>query len=50
MENTELLETIFDKTDDLPTLPGIAIKIMEEVQKENPDIDNQSESWGSNDG
>ena len=39
MENTELLETIFEKTDDLPTLPGIAIKILEAVQKKDSDID-----------
>ena len=39
MENVELLETIFEKTDDLPTLPGIAIKILEAVQKKDPDID-----------
>jgi diguanylate cyclase (GGDEF)-like protein len=39
MENAELLETIFEKTDDLPTLPGIAIKILEAVQKKDPDID-----------
>jgi len=39
MENTELLETIFEKTDDLPTLPGIAIQILEAVQKKDSDID-----------
>ena len=39
MENVDSLEAMFKKTDDLPTLPGIAIKILEAVQKENPDID-----------
>ena len=39
MENVELLETIFEKTDDWPTLPGVAIKILEAVQKKDPDID-----------
>jgi HD-like signal output (HDOD) protein len=39
MENVDSIEAMFKKTDDLPTLPGIAIKILEAVQKENPDID-----------
>ena len=39
MKNTELIEAVFDKTENLPTLPGIAIKILEAVQKKEPDID-----------
>jgi len=39
MKNTELIEAVFDKIENLPTLPGIAIKILEAVQKKEPDID-----------
>ena len=39
MRNIELIEAVFDKTENLPTLPGIAIKILEAVQKKEPDID-----------
>ena len=32
------LETILSRNDKLPTLPGIAIKILEAVQRQNPDL------------
>ncbi len=39
MANDEIFDVIFLKMDRLPTLPGIAIKILEAVQKEDPDLE-----------
>jgi len=39
MKNAGLFESIFEKSENLPTLPGIASKLPQTVQKENPDID-----------
>ena len=39
MENTEEIERFVNSVDELPTLPGIAIKIMEAIQVEEPDIE-----------
>ena len=38
MKNQELFDSIFEKADNLPTLPGIALKLIEAVQDENSDI------------
>ena len=35
----QIFDKIFHKTDNLPTLPGIAVKLLEAVQREEPDID-----------
>ena len=39
MENKEFLESVLEKSDKLPTLPGIAIKLLEVFQKKEPDVD-----------
>jgi HD-like signal output (HDOD) protein/GGDEF domain-containing protein len=39
MKNTDFFEKLFEKSENLPTLPGIASKLLQAVQKENPDID-----------
>jgi len=39
MENKQLFQSVIEKTDNLPTLPGIAIKLLEAVRKKNPDIE-----------
>ena len=39
MENEIFLEGFVGEIDNLPTLPGIAIEILEAVQKKDPDID-----------
>jgi len=38
MQNTKLINTISEKIEKLPTLPGIAIKLIEAVGKNEPDI------------
>ncbi len=38
MEAATDFETVLSKSKKLPTLPGIAIKILEAVQKERPDL------------
>jgi len=38
MNDKAALECVLSHTDKLPTLPGIAIKILEAVQKERPDL------------
>ena len=39
MENQEFFESVLEKSDKLPTLPGIAIKLLEIFQKKEPDLD-----------
>ena len=39
MKNQELYDSIFESADNLPTLPGIAIKLLEAVQDDNFDMD-----------
>jgi diguanylate cyclase (GGDEF)-like protein len=39
MEKTVEIDRFVNSVDDLPTLPGIAIRIMEAIQVEEPDID-----------
>ena len=39
MNNSEKLETLILNSDNLPTLPGIALKILEAFQKPEPDVD-----------
>ena len=39
MKNEELFDSIFEKAENLPTLPGIALKLLEAVQNEDSDID-----------
>ena len=39
MKNEELFDRIFEKAENLPTLPGIAIKLLEAVQGEDSDMD-----------
>ena len=43
MKNKKSLDSFIDGIENLPTLPGIAIKILEAVQKEEPDIDEISD-------
>ncbi len=43
MENEKFLEGFVAEVDNLPTLPGIAIKILEALQKKDPDIDEINE-------
>jgi two-component system, cell cycle response regulator len=43
MEKQRSLESFISGIDNLPTLPGIAIRILEAVQKEEPDIDEISD-------
>ena len=38
MKNSEKLENLIHSSDNLPTLPGIALKILEAFQKPEPDI------------
>ena len=38
MINEKIFDNIFDKADNLPTLPGVAIKLLEVVQDQNSDI------------
>jgi len=38
MINEKIFDSIFKKTDNLPTLPGVAIKLLEVVQNQNSDI------------
>lgn len=38
MQNAQLINTISEKIEKLPTLPGIAIKLIEAVGKKEPDI------------
>ena len=38
-DKTAVFNNIFSQVDNLPTLPGIAMKILEAVRKEEPDID-----------
>jgi diguanylate cyclase (GGDEF)-like protein len=39
MKNEELFDSIFEKAENLPTLPGIALKLLEAVQGEDSDMD-----------
>ena len=39
MKNEELFDSIFEKAEDLPTLPGIALKLLEAVQDADSDMD-----------
>ena len=39
MKNDKLFDRIFEKADNLPTLPGIAIKLLEAVQDADSDMD-----------
>ena len=39
MDENIAFEEIIKKTDKLPTLPGIALKLMDEVRQEEPDLD-----------
>ncbi len=43
MNKKKSLDSFIDGIENLPTLPGIAIKILEAVQKEEPDIDEISD-------
>jgi diguanylate cyclase (GGDEF)-like protein len=43
MEKQRSLESFISGIDNLPTLPGIAIRILEAVQKEEPDVDEISD-------
>ncbi len=47
MANNISLEAILSKNDKLPTLPGIAIKILEAVQRPNPDLQEIAEILAS---
>ena len=47
MANDISLEAILSKNDKLPTLPGIAIKILEAVQRPNPDLQEIAEILAS---
>lgn len=38
MQNNQLINTIASKIDNLPTLPGIAIKLLEAVRQKDPNI------------
>lgn len=38
MLNNPLIQTIASKIDQLPTLPGIAIKLLEAIRKKDPDV------------
>jgi diguanylate cyclase (GGDEF)-like protein len=38
MENSANLQTIMDKFDHLPSMPGVAIKLLEAIQKPDPDL------------
>ena len=37
--STEFFDNLFETSENLPTLPGIAEKLLQVFQKENPDID-----------
>ena len=39
MESLTLLENLLKDSDNLPTLPGVALKLLKAVQKNEPDID-----------
>ena len=39
MKNEELFDSIFENADNLPTLPGIALKLLEAVQDADSDMD-----------
>jgi HD-like signal output (HDOD) protein len=39
MKNDELFDSIFENADNLPTLPGIALKLLEAVQDADSDMD-----------
>jgi HD-like signal output (HDOD) protein len=39
MKSADLFESIFETSENLPTLPGIALRLLQAVQKQNPDID-----------
>ena len=39
MQNTVGFDVIFGKSDKLPTLPSIAVRILEAVQKEEPNLE-----------
>jgi diguanylate cyclase (GGDEF)-like protein len=43
MKKNKSLDSFIDGIDNLPTLPGIAIKILEAVQREEPDVDEISD-------
>ena len=38
MDESNVLESVLSRQGQLPTLPGIALKILEAVQKERPDL------------
>jgi two-component system cell cycle response regulator len=38
-KSADFFERLFEKSENLPTLPGIALQLLQTVQKENPDID-----------
>jgi HD-like signal output (HDOD) protein len=38
MKDTQVINSIAGKIENLPTLPGIAIKLLQAVQKEEPNI------------
>jgi diguanylate cyclase (GGDEF)-like protein len=38
-KSTDFFDQLFETSDNLPTLPGIAAKLLQAFQKENPDID-----------
>ena len=43
MKNSEQLENLIHSSDNLPTLPGIALKILEAFQKPEPDVNEIAE-------
>jgi len=38
-KSTDFFKRLFEKSENLPTLPGIALQLLQAVKKENPDID-----------
>jgi len=38
-KRADFFKRLFEKSENLPTLPGIALQLLQAVQKENPDID-----------
>jgi hypothetical protein len=44
MKGTQRIHSIVGKTDNLPTLPGIAIKLLQAVQKQEPNINEISKT------
>ena len=45
MQTDTTFDVIFLRMDRLPTLPGIAIRLLEAVQKENPDLKEIGNLW-----